>query len=71
MPVSTPHERTAPQAREIVAWAAEQDRAQGAGITIGAVNSQRDGPYLLDMTANAIGFLDAVGADQTNSTPPD
>jgi hydroxypyruvate isomerase len=48
---------------ENVAWAAEQARAQGASIMIEAVNSYENGPYLLDTTAKAIGFLDAVGAD--------
>ena len=51
------------EARENVAWAAEQARAQGASITIEAVNSQQNGPYLLDTTAKAISFIDAVGAD--------
>ena len=46
-----------------VAWAAEQARAQGASIMIEAVNSYENGPYLLDTTAKAIGFLDAVAAD--------
>jgi hydroxypyruvate isomerase len=50
-------------ARANVAWAAEQARAQGASIMIEAVNSYENGPYLLDSTAKAIGFLDAVGAD--------
>jgi len=50
-------------ARENVAWAAERARAQGASIMIEAVNSQQNGPYLLDTTAKAISFLDAVGAD--------
>jgi hydroxypyruvate isomerase len=50
-------------ARENVAWAAEQARAQGASIMIEAVNSYENGPYLLDTSAKAIGFLDAVGAD--------
>ncbi len=50
-------------ARENVAWAAERARAQDASIMIEAVNSQENGPYLLDTTAKAIGFLDAVGAD--------
>ena len=50
-------------ARENVGWAAEQARAQGASIMIEAVNSQQNGPYLLDTTAKAISFLDAVGAD--------
>jgi len=46
-----------------VAWAADQARAQGAAIMIEAVNSYENGPYLLDTTVKAIGFLDAVGAD--------
>ena len=50
-------------ARKNVAWAAEQARAQGASIMIEAVNSYENGPYLLGSTAKAIGFLDAVGAD--------
>ncbi len=49
-------------ARENVAWAAAQARAQGASIMIEAVNSYENGPYLLDTTAKAIGFLDAVDA---------
>jgi hydroxypyruvate isomerase len=50
-------------ARDNVAWAAEQARSQGASIMIEAVNSYENGPYLLDTTAKAIGFLDAVAAD--------
>lgn len=50
-------------ARENVAWAAEQAQAQGATIMIEPVNSQQNGPYLLDTTAKAISFLDSVGAD--------
>ena len=50
-------------ARENVAWAAEQARAQGATILIEPVNSQQNGPYLLDTPAKAVAFLDAVGAD--------
>jgi hydroxypyruvate isomerase len=50
-------------ARENVAWAAEQARAQGASIMIEAINSYENGPYLLDTTAKAMAFLDAVGAD--------
>jgi hydroxypyruvate isomerase len=50
-------------ARENVAWAAQQARAQGATIMIEAVNSQENGPYLLDTTAKAVSFLDAVGTD--------
>jgi hydroxypyruvate isomerase len=56
-------ERQLELARENVAWAAEQARAQGASIMIEAVNSYENGPYLLDTTAKAVGFLDAVGAD--------
>jgi hydroxypyruvate isomerase len=50
-------------ARANVGWAAEQARAQGARIMIEAVNSYENGPYLLDTTAKAVGFLDAVAAD--------
>jgi hydroxypyruvate isomerase len=50
-------------ARDNVAWAAEQARSQGASIMIEAVNSYENGPYLLDTTAKAIGFMDAVAAD--------
>jgi hydroxypyruvate isomerase len=50
-------------ARENVAWAAEQARAQDATILIEPVNSQQNGPYLLDTTAKAVSFLDVVGAD--------
>jgi hydroxypyruvate isomerase len=50
-------------ARDSVAWAAELAGAQGAGIMIEAVNSYENGPYLLDTTAKAIGFLDAVAKD--------
>jgi hydroxypyruvate isomerase len=50
-------------ARENVAWAAEQASRQGASIMIEAVNSYENGPYLLDTTAKAVGFLEAVGAD--------
>jgi hydroxypyruvate isomerase len=50
-------------ARENVAWAAERARAQGASIMIEAINSYENGPYLLDTTAKAVGFLDAVAAD--------
>jgi hydroxypyruvate isomerase len=50
-------------ARDNVAWAAEQAASQGASIMIEPVNSYENGPYLLDTTAKAIGFLDAVAAD--------
>jgi hydroxypyruvate isomerase len=50
-------------ARENVAWAAERARAQGASIMIEAINTFDNGPYLLDTTAKAVSFLDAVGAD--------
>jgi len=36
---------------ESITWAAEQARAQGASIVIGAVNSYESGPYRLDTTA--------------------
>jgi hydroxypyruvate isomerase len=44
-------------------WAAAQARPQGAKIMIEAVNSHENGPYLLDTTDKAVGFIDAVGAD--------
>jgi hydroxypyruvate isomerase len=50
-------------ARQNVAWAAEQAQVQGASIMIEAVNTFENGPYLLDTTANAVNFLDAVRAD--------
>jgi hydroxypyruvate isomerase len=50
-------------ARENAAWAAEQARAQGATVLIEAVNSHENGPYLLDTTAKAMAFLDAIGAE--------
>ncbi|HUJ35887.1 MAG TPA: TIM barrel protein [Solirubrobacteraceae bacterium] len=50
-------------ARDNVAWAAEQARAQGADIMIEAVNSCENRPCLLDTTAKAVSFLDAVGVD--------
>jgi hydroxypyruvate isomerase len=50
-------------ARENVVWAAERARRQGASIMIEAVNSYENGPYLLDTTAKAVGFMDAVDAD--------
>jgi hydroxypyruvate isomerase len=50
-------------ARENVAWAAERARALGASIMIEAINSYENGPYLLDTSAKAVGFLDAVDAD--------
>jgi hydroxypyruvate isomerase len=50
-------------ARQNVAWAAEQAQAQGACIMIEAVNTYENGPYLLDTTAKAVNFLDAVRAD--------
>jgi hydroxypyruvate isomerase len=51
-------------ARTNVAWAAEQARAQGASILIEAIDSYKNGPYLLDTTAKAVGFLDAVAAER-------
>lgn len=50
-------------ARQNVAWAAEQAQVQGASIMIEAVNTFENGPYLLDTTAKAVKFLDAVRAD--------
>jgi hydroxypyruvate isomerase len=50
-------------ARQNVTWAAEQAQAQGVSIMIEAVNTFDNGPYLLDTTAKAVNFLDAVRAD--------
>jgi hydroxypyruvate isomerase len=50
-------------ARQNVSWAAEHAQVQGASIMIEAVNTFDNGPYLLDTTAKAVKFLDAVGAD--------
>jgi len=50
-------------ARDNVAWAAEQASAQGASIMIEPINSYENGPVLLDTSAKAIGFMDAVAAD--------
>jgi hydroxypyruvate isomerase len=50
-------------ARQNVTWAAEQAQVQGASIMIEAVNTFDNGPYLLDTTAKAVKFLDAVRAD--------
>ncbi len=50
-------------ARQNVNWAAEQAQVQGASIMIEAVNTFENGPYLLDTTAKAVKFLDAVRAD--------
>jgi len=50
-------------ARQNVAWAAERAQVQGASIMIEAVNTYENGPYLLDTTAKAVKFLDAVRAD--------
>jgi hydroxypyruvate isomerase len=49
-------------ARQNVTWAAEQAQVQGASIMIEAVNTFENGPYLLDTTAKAVKFLDAVRA---------
>jgi hydroxypyruvate isomerase len=51
------------QARDNVAWAAEQASAQGATIMIEPINSYENGPVLLDTSAKAIGFMEAVAAD--------
>jgi len=50
-------------ARENVAWAAEQASAQGTTIMVEPINSYENGPVLLDTSAKAIGFMDAVAAD--------
>lgn len=50
-------------ARQNIAWAAEQAQAQGASIMIEAVNKFENGPYLLDTTAQAVNFIDVLGAE--------
>ncbi|MGH2883563.1 MAG: hydroxypyruvate isomerase family protein, partial [Solirubrobacteraceae bacterium] len=50
-------------ARENVAWAAEQARAQGATIMIEPVNRYDNGDVLLETSSDAIAFIDSVGAD--------
>ena len=50
-------------ARENVAWAAEQARAQGATIMIEPINGYDNGDVLLETSSDAIAFLDSVGAD--------
>jgi hydroxypyruvate isomerase len=49
-------------AAQNVTWAAEQAQVQGASIMIEAVNTFENGPYLLDTTAKAVKYLDAVRA---------
>jgi hydroxypyruvate isomerase len=57
-------------ARENVAWAAEQARAQGTTIMIEPVNRHDNGDVLLETLSEAIAFIDSVGADnvQSNTT---
>ena len=50
-------------ARENVAWAAEQARAQGATIMIEPINRYDNGDVLLETSSDAIAFIDSVGAD--------
>ena len=50
-------------ARENVAWAAEQARAQGATIMIEPINGHDNGDVLLETSSDAIAFIDSVGAD--------
>ena len=50
-------------ARENVAWAAEQARAQGATIMIEPINGYDNGDVLLETSSDAIAFIDSVGAD--------
>jgi len=50
-------------ARENVAWAAEQARAQGAAIMIEPINRYDNGDVLLETSSDAIAFIDSVGAD--------
>ena len=50
-------------ARENVAWAAEQARAQDATIMIEPINGYDNGDVLLETSSDAIAFIDSVGAD--------
>jgi hydroxypyruvate isomerase len=50
-------------ARQNVTRGAKQAQVQGASSMIVAVNTFENGPYLLDTTAKAVKFLDAVRAD--------
>ena len=50
-------------ARENVAWAAEQARAQGVTIMIEPINRHDNGDVLLETSSDAIAFIDSVGAD--------
>jgi hydroxypyruvate isomerase len=47
-------------AAENVAWAADQAAPHGIDITIEAVNTFENGPYLLSTTRQAAAFIDAV-----------
>lgn len=49
-------------ARENVAFAATQADKQDVTVTVEAINSLENGPFLLDTTAKAIAFIDSVGA---------
>ena len=50
-------------ARENVAWAAGQARAQDATILIEPINRHDNGDVLLETSSEAIAFIDSVGAD--------
>jgi hydroxypyruvate isomerase len=50
-------------ARENVAWAAEQARAQGATIMIEPINRRDNGDVLLETSSDAIAFIESTGAD--------
>jgi hydroxypyruvate isomerase len=50
-------------ARENIAWAAERARQQGASVLIEPINTYDNGPVLLATSAQAIAFIDSVGAD--------
>lgn len=50
-------------ARENVAWAAGQAAAIGGTVTIEALNTFENGPYLLTTTAASAAFIQSVGRD--------
>jgi hydroxypyruvate isomerase len=56
-----PLDRQLQLARDNVAWAADQAAAAGRQVTIEAINSLENGPYLLTSTAAAARFVREVG----------
>ena len=50
-------------ARETVGWAADRAAGQGAEVTIEAVNTFENGPYLLYTTEGASEFVESVGRE--------